>query len=152
MMSKKGFGEVASTLIMFIAIIGITLGLILSFQSFVVDTQGSFNEQQDLTSNKLKSSISITNTFYNSTEEKLYVYVKNIGRMSLDTTQFDVFVDEKFQNSFSTTEPTNFSKNISKLPIQETATVIINSSLNSGTHSVEIVTQYGVKDEESFNT
>ena len=149
--SKKAFGEVASSLIMFIAVIGITIAVVVSFQSFVVDSQSSLEDQQELTNNKLKTAIAISNTYYNDSSQKLYVYVKNIGDVQLETQVLDLYINEQFNNNFQTVSPINFSQNISTLPIQETLTVVVNKTLNPGTHKVQVVTQYGVGAEKSFN-
>lgn len=149
---KKGFGEVASTLIMFIAVLGVTIGVVISFQNFVIDTQGSFEDQQELTSNKLKTAISISNTYYNDSSQRLYVYVKNIGGVSLNTEIFDIYVDGQFQDSFDVVSPTNFSNTLEILPVQDTLTMIVNKTLSQGTHNVRVVTEFGVSEEDSFNT
>jgi archaellum component FlaG (FlaF/FlaG flagellin family) len=65
--SKKGFGDAVSTLIMFIAVISVTTGLVIAFMNYVDTTQQSFNKQTTLSSNKLRTSVSISNVHYDST-------------------------------------------------------------------------------------
>lgn len=152
MKSKKGFGEVASTLIMFIAVIAVTVGVVASFQNFVVDTQDSFKDRQDLTNDKLKTSIAITHVYYNSTSNQLFTYVKNIGEISLETQYFDVYLDSEFETAFNVLQPSNFTQELDLLPIQNTGVIILNTTLQPGTHKIKVVTNSGVFGEESFNT
>lgn len=152
MKSKKGFGEVASTLIMFIAVIAVTVGVVASFQNFVVDTQDSFKDRQDLTNDKLKTSIAITHVYYNATSQQLFTYIKNIGEISLETQFFDVYLDSDFQTSFSVLEPSNFSQSLELMAVQKTGVVVLNTSLQPGTHKVKVVTNSGVFAQESFNS
>ena len=150
--NKKGFGSVVSTLIMFIAIVGVTTGLVISFKNFVGDTQSSFSTQNELASNKLKTSLSITNNYYNSSSNTLYVYVKNVGETKLVTRNFDVFLDNEYLTNYNISYANNFSNLMTLMQIQDTAAVIIPKTLNSGTHEIKVVSEYGVGDEDSFNS
>ncbi len=149
--NKKAFGSVASTMIMFIAIVGVSLGMVMSFQNYVVDTQDALSTQKDITSNKLRSAISISNIFYNSTSNDLNIYVKNIGEVQMTTEFFDLFVDGKFYNTFDVVYASNLSKNMTLLIQQDMMVIIHNDILTSGTHEVKVATEFGTSDSESFN-
>ena len=148
---KKGFGGAVSTLIMFIAIISVTTGLVIAFMNYVNETQHSFDKKNDLSSKRLRTSITITNTYYNSTSDDLYIYVKNIGETELVPDLLDLFVNKDFEKDFMTVYPDDFSKNKTILQPQESVVVINNVNITSGTHEVKVVTQYGVGDTEQFN-
>ncbi len=150
--SRKGFGSVVSTLIMFIAIVGVTTGLVIAFENYVGETQRSFSTQNELASNKLKTSLSITNEFYNSTGNELIVYVKNIGETKLRPQNFDVFLNDQYIVTYDVVYASNFSSNMTLMNMQDTAAIIIPITLGSGTNDIKIVSEYGVGDEEQFNS
>ena len=54
-LNKKAFGGVVSTLIMFIAIVGVSTGMVIAFQNYIFDTQSAMKVQNDISANKLKS-------------------------------------------------------------------------------------------------
>jgi archaellum component FlaG (FlaF/FlaG flagellin family) len=150
--SKKAFGSVVSTLIMFIAIVGVTTGIVISFENYVSETQSSFNSQNELASNKLKTSLSIINTNYNSTSNVLYIYIKNIGESKLRPQNFDVFLNDNYIVNYNVTEASDLSTLLTLLELQDTAAIQIPVVLTSGTHDIKVVSEYGVGDKESFNS
>ncbi len=150
--NRKGFGDAASTLIMFIAVMSITTGLVVAFSNYMSKTQGSFTFQNELTSNKLRTSIGVTNVYYNDTSNNLYVYVKNVGETKLITSNFDIFVDGGFSNNYTVYYANNLSKKMELLQLQQTAAIIHNIDLGAGSHTIKINTEYGVGDEDYFNT
>lgn len=149
--SKKGFGDAASALILFIAVLAISVGLVVAFQNFVVETQDSLEDQNDLTSNKLRTSLSITNIVYNSTSNNVSVYVKNIGQTQLTTEFIDLFVNGIFQTGFATLDASSPASTMSILNPQETLLIDYNIVLGSGSHEVRVSTEFGNTVEESFN-
>ncbi|MFW5705235.1 MAG: hypothetical protein ACOCXG_05330 [Nanoarchaeota archaeon] len=150
--NKKGFGGAVSTLIMFIAIISVTTGLVMVFQNYVFETQNSINAQNKITSSKLRTAVAISNTYYNSSSDVLEVYVKNIGDTNLVSKNFDVYLDNQYILNFSFVEPSSYT-GVTLLTPQKTGRLIINNSgLNSGSHIIKLVTEYGVDIEEYFNT
>ncbi len=150
---KKAFGDAISTLIMFIAVISVTAGLVVVFQNYVVDTQDSFSTQSDLTSNKLRTSVSIINVYYNTSSNTTYIYVKNVGETSLDTSLMDLFIDESYfyADNFDVVDASDLTTNLTLVQPQETMAVVKQINLTAGSHDVQIVTEYGVGDEDSFN-
>ena len=149
--NKKGFGSVVSTLIMFIAIVGVSTGLVIAFKGFMLDTQSSMRIQNDITNKQLQSAISISNIVYNSSNNKLYVYVKNIGTITHTPKLYDVFLDDLFTNKFNYTYADNFSKVITIFQPQDTMVLIINATLGSGTHSIKVVSEYSTIAKDLFN-
>lgn len=149
--NKKGFGDAVSTLIMFIAVVSVTVGLVVVFQNYVTDTQQSYVSQNEIVSGKLKTSITITNIFFNDTTNITYIYVKNIGETKLKTQLLDLFINEKFYEEFDVYDPEDLSTTIDVLELQQTIAIAKQINLTAGSHEVKIRTQYGVGDEESFN-
>ncbi len=148
---KKAVGDAISTLILFIAVISVTTGLVIVFKDYVFDSQTAFQSQSELTSNKIKTSISITNIYYNQSSNVSYIYVKNVGETKLNTELFDLFIDGKFYESFNISDATDLTTPVIILNLQETVAIIKNINLTSGSHNIVINTEYGVGDEESFN-
>lgn len=151
MITKKGAGEAVSALIMFIAIVGITTGLVITFKNYISDTQSSLDYQNQETSNKLRTSIAITNIYYNATGNYVYVYVKNTGETKLDANVFDVYVDDEYVRDYGVYEAGNLSSSLRILQPQETIALRYNTTLGSGTHEFRVVTEYGVGTEETEN-
>jgi len=149
--NKKAFGDVVSTLIMFIAVISVTVGLVVVFQNYVIDTQQSMDKKNKLTTNKLKTSISIINTYYNSSSNVSYYHVKNLGDTKLTTSLMSLFVDGLYQTNFTIVYPNNLSKPLNYLETQDVMVFVENKSLALGSHTVKVITQYSVGDEISFN-
>jgi archaellum component FlaG (FlaF/FlaG flagellin family) len=148
---KKGFAGAVSTLIMFIAVISVTTGLVIAFMNYVNDTQHSFSKKNELSSNKLKTSISVTNIYYNSSSSDLYIYVKNIGETKLSAGLLDLYINNNFNKDFSVVYANNLSKNMTIFQPQDTMAIIKNINIASGTHEITVSTQYGVGDSDSFN-
>lgn len=150
--NKKAFGDAVSSLIMFIAIISVSTGVVILFKNFVVETQGSFNVQSDAVNNKLVSIISISNVYYDSADNKTYVYVKNVGEKSLIPSRFDFYLDNEFIQNFSAKSASNLTKDLQLLVPQDTTALIFDRFLSAGSHEVRVVTEYGSSDEDLFNT
>jgi archaellum component FlaF (FlaF/FlaG flagellin family) len=150
--NKKGFGGVASTLIMFIAIISVTTGLVIALKNYTLDTQESISFQNKVVSNQLKTAIEITNIFHNASEDMTYVYVKNIGQTNLRTNEFDFFLDEVFITNYNVNNAANVSESMDMLFPSSTAVFSVDKALASGTHKVKMVSGYGgAGDTDYFN-
>ena len=149
--NKKAAGDAVSTLIMFIAVISITTGLVIAFFNYVQSAESSFSSKSELASNKLKTAISISNIYYNSTSNDLNIYIKNIGETKISTGLLDLYINDGYQDGFDVVYASNLSQNITVVMLQETFVVVKNITLGSGTHEVKIDTEYGVGISDSFN-
>ncbi len=141
--TKKGFGSVASTLIMFIAIMIVSTALVIAIKNYASTTQDSIYYQNKITSNKLRTAIDISNVFYNSTTTTTYIYVKNIGETKLATEQFDVFIDNVYITNYSTYYASNLSKPMTILGSGQTGVFVKTKALSVGTHEVKVVSEFG---------
>jgi archaellum component FlaG (FlaF/FlaG flagellin family) len=149
--NKKAFGGAVSTMIMFIAVVSVTTGLVIAFMNFVDSTEQSFSTQTELSSNKLRTSMSISNIVYNDTSNQVYVYVKNVGETQLNTRFFDFYVDDQFLEDFDVYYAGNWSRPMTLFKPQDTLVVIGNITLGSGTHDVLVKSEFGVGDKDAFN-
>lgn len=148
---KKAFGGVVGTLIMFIAVVSVATGLVISFKGYISETQSSLAFQNEVAVNKLKTSISITHMYFNSTDDQLYVYVKNIGETKLRPQNFDLFVDGAYYRNFTHYYANDIETEMVLFNPQETMVIIQNLTMTSGTHEVRVITEHGVGTEDSFN-
>lgn len=146
---KKAFGDVVSTLIMFIAIVSVTTGLVIAFQNYFVKTQSSLKFKQDLSEKKLRTKVDISHVFYNKSSYDLEVYLKNIGSVEVLTSNFEIFLDQKFSNNLSVFLAEN-DEEILVLQPKKTAKIVFNKKLNLGSHIVKIVTENGESAKEYF--
>lgn len=148
---NKAFGGVASTLIMFIAIISVTTGLVMAFVNYVETTEQSFSVQNKLTSNKLRTATTISYINYDTSSKNLYIYVKNIGDTKLKASLFDVFVNNQFISNFTTFYADNLSNEIVILQPYDSMVIVKNIDLTTGTYRVVINSEFGTSNEDSFN-
>ncbi|MCA9459799.1 MAG: hypothetical protein KC550_04595, partial [Nanoarchaeota archaeon] len=108
--------------------------------------------QSDVVNNKLKTIISISNVYYNSSSNISYIYIKNLGETKLRPQNFDLFIDEAFYTDFNVSYASNLSQSLTLLNPQETAVIIKNIDLVPGSHDVLVVSEYSSSAEDSFNT
>jgi len=149
---KKAFGDVASTLIMFVAIIGVSTGLVIAIKNYAIDTQESFDFQNKVITNQLKTSIDIINVYYDDTTNMTYVYLKNIGKTKLVVGDFDMFIDDDYITNYSVYYADNLSKELELLNLMSTAVFVKEYNLTTGSHKVKLVTGFGGSgDTEYFN-
>lgn len=149
--NKKAAGEVISALIMFIAVISVSTGLVIAFKNYALETQDSFNFQNDLANSKLKTSLSISHVYYNSTSSEVVIYLKNVGETKLKPSNFDLFIDEVFYTNFSYVSASDLTTIKEIFSPQDTIAIIQDLNLDSGSHEIRIVTDLGVGVEDSFN-
>lgn len=86
-----GFGTIVANIMMFIAIIMVTTGVIFVMNIYVQETQESLTEQKNRLVEELRTSITINSINYNSTQ--LTIYVTNTGTTNLDMNSIDLFID-----------------------------------------------------------
>lgn len=149
--NKKGFGSIVSSLIMFIAIISVSTVVVISFKNQVFQTNDAINQQNDFITQKIKTTISISNVFYNSTSNQVFIYVKNLGETSLHTKLFDLFLDEEYTSNFLVKKAEDLTTDVEILTPQQTLVIIANKTLNTGSHSLTLVSEFGNREKENFN-
>lgn len=149
--NKKGFGSIISSLIMFIAIISVSTVVVISFKNQVFQTNDAINQQNDFINQKIKTNIAVSNIYYNSSSEKVYIYVKNLGETDLHTKLFDLYIDKQYLSNFSKKEANNPSLDLKTLSPQKTMLLIVDKKLNPGSHSLTLVTQYANREKAYFN-
>ena len=148
---KKAFGGVASTLIMFIAIIMVTTGIVISFMKYVDNAETSMAVKNDFLAKKLETEIGIINIVYDDPKEQTIVYIRNLGKTKLKAKFLTTFLDQEYFKGLKLYQASNVSQDLDFLDTQEIGIITINKTLNSGSHEIKIITEYGVGDTQGFN-
>lgn len=149
-----GFGNIATTIIMFIAVLLIATGVIITLRTDIEKTQNSMRVQGELLNNQIQTNIQITNTNYTAGTTTLYVI--NNGKTILKTDRIDVYLDGEFipRNETNRTiaiESSTDIKNPGLWDPNEIITLKVYKTLSAGEHTVAVTTQYANKDEELFS-
>lgn len=149
-----GFGNVATTIIMFIAVLMLATGVLITMNNQIEQSQASMKVQNDYLNNQLKTNILINQVNYSAGQTTLYVM--NEGKTILKLDKTDVFLDAEFiprndTNRSITIETSTDITNPGLWDPDEMVKIVINQTLTAGEHRVAVTTQYGVKDEELFS-
>lgn len=152
-----GFSELATQMIMFVAVITVASGLVIVFNTSVTKTSNSIQTKTDTLAQTMKTDVTIDMVSYDSSSNTTYVYVKNTGKTQLQVNDTDVYLNG-FRISRNTTNRT-----IEVLPDTDTINpgiwdpkeqilIKVFDKLNSSTtHKVTITTEYDVQDTEEFS-
>ena len=152
-----GFGDIASTTIMFIAVLSAATLLAFVFNNYASSTTSSINTRQAYLANQLKTDINIENVVYNTTQGSVKVYVRNTGDAKLDVEYISAFIANEWLNN--NTDETSIqvisdtdTLNIGVWDPKEILLIDTNLSISAGTsYDAIVVTQYGVKDSYEFS-
>lgn len=146
-----GFSTVAAQLLFFIAIIGISAGVIAVFSDYVDQTSGAMTDKKNFITSQLRTDIRVTNI--DNSSGHLYIYVKNIGDETLNTDCVELFVDANWVNlgpalmvDPSTENPKTVWASEETLKLKPITAPLSDASV----HEVKIVTCNGVSDSENF--
>jgi archaellum component FlaF (FlaF/FlaG flagellin family) len=150
-----GFDGVISTMIIFIAVVGITVLAVTSFKAIADESASAMEERSTVLNNKIKSDITILSTIYNSSSENITVTFQNTGKIKLDPNAIDGFINGYFVSRSNRTCFVEPSTDIINPGIMDPSEVAIlempAGSLASGSHVVKITTQYGSSHEDTFS-
>lgn len=150
--------SVASQVILFIAVISITTGLVAVFNNYVQETTSSTRIQWQLMSNNLKTDVTITSIDYKSdSPDNTTIYVLNTGKVKLDLNETDVylegFVSRDGSSRYLIIEPSTDDVDIGIWNEKEVVKIIVFKDLiASTTYQVCVSTQYGTRTCDTFST
>jgi|GEM_PF-5855427 len=146
-----GFSAVGVQLLFFIAIIGISAGVIAVFSDYVDQATGAMGDKQASITSQLRTDVKISNI--DNSSGHLYIYVKNIGDESLKTDCIELYVDNAWVTLGAAVmvDPTDESAKDTWLA-EETVKLKPSAAplSTASTHSAKIVTCNGVSDSEDF--
>lgn len=149
-----GASTVAAHLLLFIAVLSITAGMVITLNNYVAQTGLALHSKQEATTSRLKTNVEITNV--KSTTTWVATYVKNTGSEKLKTECMEYYIDDNWQakTDFTITDPDTGS-NVTLVDLKQT--IKLNTSLSqpplneSDTHKTKIVTCNGVSDSDLFS-
>ena len=153
-----GFGGLAATAIMFIAVVVVTGAITAMMTRQVNDVAASATSSQELAAKKMQTDVVIDHVYYNSSSGQVRVYVKNIGLTSLDINLMTVYVNNNFFKVNGSSAPSTIlpdTNNISAQTFDQDEVVEINVShtiSGSGTHTAKVLTQYNTETTKIFTT
>jgi len=152
-------GSVASQVILFVAMIGITTGLVVVFNEYVDETSSSTTAQWKIISDQMKTDITITSITYNSLDnpDNITFYLMNTGKTILNQSLIDVYLDGFVSRNVGnrTIELDSSTDNIDSnvWNPKEVVKVVVFRDLNPvSTYSLCITSEYGTKSCDSFST
>jgi archaellum component FlaG (FlaF/FlaG flagellin family) len=152
-----GFGEIASTTIMFIAVLSAATLLAFVFNNYAHSTTTSIGSRQAYLNNQIKTDISIENVVYNSTGGTIKMYVRNTGDSKMDVVYISAFIastwlNNNTENSSIYVLPDTDTKNTGIWDPKEILLIETNLTISSGsTYEALVLTQYGIKDTYEFS-
>lgn len=149
-LQKKGAGDAVSTLILFIAVLGISIGVIAAFQQFANSTQSSVENKQEVVINKLDTELSILQVTHNSTANITTAYIKNIGKTDVSIDLLNFFIGSNFISN-STIVDANTGDSSRILLTQDIIQVNLTQPLSSGVNELIVATEYGNTFSKKFN-
>ncbi|MBN2567599.1 hypothetical protein JXB02_05975 [Candidatus Woesearchaeota archaeon] len=151
-----GFSSVTAHLIMFIAVMGLATGLVATFKNYVDSNNDAMSAQWTYMSNNIKTDITISNSGYDNVTNLTTVYAQNTGKTQLDPDYVDVYIDDLFiprdtSNRTIQIVPSTDTSNPGVWDPKEILEIVVNGSLADGSHTVDVATQYGVADTDTFS-
>ena len=148
-----GFSTAAAEIIFFIAVVGISAGVISVFSNYVAQASSAVTDKQQYITSQLRTDIVITN-IDNSTGH-LHVFVKNVGNEQLSTDCIELYVDSGWVTLAANVivDPSTGSAVTEFDPEDTIQLKPASAPLNTGSiHKVRVVTCNGISDTENFST
>ena len=152
-----GFSDLATQIIMFIAVITVATGLIVVFNASVTEASNSVRIRTDTLSLTMRTDITIDMVSYESSTNTTFVYVRNTGKTMLTPNQTDVYLNGfriPRNESYRTIEIIEDTDLINPGVWDPSEQIIIKifQELNSSViHEVTVATEYNVQQTEKFS-
>ncbi len=146
-----GFSTVATQLLFFIAVIGLSAGVLAVFSDYLNRSMGAMGDKQAYITSQLRTDIRITNI--DNSSGHLHIYAKNIGDEKLGTDCVELYVDSAWVTLIPTriTYPAGGEMDV-WLPEETMKLNPQSAPLNSDAaiHEAKLVTCNGISDTENF--
>jgi len=152
-----GASVVMTHVILFIAVLSITSGLLLVIKNYADETEGTFNQKADEYQNIIRTNIKIEVIHYNNETNTTWLYIRNIGQTTLDPDAIDVYIDgvrfpRDIGNRTIEVSADTEQRNIGLWDPKEQVLIKAARTLNDTmSHEAIITTPYGVRDTETFS-
>ncbi len=146
---------IISTMIMFVAIISLTVGAVSVFKNVIDDTSTSMKIQGDAVSNSIKTDLTIESVVYSNVTDITTIGVRNSGRTKLDIDLIDMYLDgiyipRDILNRTIAIESSTDVRNPGIWDNDEIVQIQIFKVLQDGDHVLAISTQYSYYVEDVF--
>ena len=152
-----GFSDLASQIIMFIAVITVATGLVVAFNSSVTEASNSMRIRTDSLSLTMRTDVTIDMVSYEDATNTTFVYVRNTGRTMLDINQTDIYLNGLRVPRNSTYRTIEILEDTDVInpgiwdPTEQVLIKIFQELNNTSTHEVTVTTEYNTKDTEKFS-
>lgn len=144
-----GFGTVAASIILFIAILTVASGFVILMNTYAQETSTSMTMQHERLSQELRTDITISDLNYS--EGEITLYVINTGKTDLMLDRTDVYVSGERIERTSRTITLEQDTKITEPPIwspNEIVKIVVTKTLDQGLSRIRVVTSTGRYDEK----
>jgi archaellum component FlaG (FlaF/FlaG flagellin family) len=146
-----GFSTIAAQLMFFIAVVGLSAGMIAVFGNYLNQAQGAMSDKQQHIVEQLRTDLVITSI--DNSSGHIYVYVKNVGKEQMKTDCVNLFIDGSWVNLGEAiiVDPSTGSAATLWAPQDTIELKPLTAPLNSqAVHEAKVITCNGVSDAKSF--
>lgn len=152
-----GSSTVMTHVILFIAVLGIASGLLITIKNYADQTEGTFKQKSDDYNQIVKTSIKIEVISYNNNSNTTWIYIRNTGQTEMKPAQIDIYIDgvrfprdngNRTIEILSDTDLVNIGIWNPKEQLLIKAFKYLNNTI---THEVIVTTPYSVSDSETFS-
>jgi archaellum component FlaG (FlaF/FlaG flagellin family) len=149
-----GFSTVAAQILFFIAVVGISAGLIAVFGNYLDQAKGAMTDKQQYIVGQLRTDIVISNI--DNSSGHLTIYAKNVGKEQMKTDCMNLYVDGSYVQLSAPmiTDPSTGTpgNQVAYWPPEGTVRIIPSSAtlIDGSVHEAKLVTCNGVTDTEDF--
>lgn len=152
-----GFSGIVSTMIMFIAVVAMSITVVGAFKSLIDDTSSSIQIQGNALSDQLKTDLFFDEISYSNITDITTVNIKNTGKTKLQTDKVDIYLDGLFidRNESNRTINIQTSTDLKNPGIWDPGEIVqikIFKVLEDGDHTLTVSTQYSTKAEDIFSS
>jgi len=88
-----GFSGIASSMIMFIAVISLSLTVVAAFKNVADTTASSMQIQSEAMAKSARTDLHIESLTYSNITDITTMYIRNTGKTVLDMDKMDVYID-----------------------------------------------------------
>ena len=148
-----GFSTAAAEIIFFIAVVGISAGIISVFSNYVAQASNAVTDKQQYITSQLRTDIVITNI--DNSSGHLHIFLKNVGNEQLGTDCIELYVDSAWVTLAANiiVDPSTGSAVTEFNPEDTIQLKPTSAPLNAGSiHKTKVVTCNGISDAEDFST
>ncbi|MFP4402294.1 MAG: hypothetical protein ACLFPL_03590 [Candidatus Nanoarchaeia archaeon] len=150
MYSKQAAAGVIASFIILTFIVIISVTMMISYQSFVIDSQERFEERQNDLIKTSQISYQLNNITYNTTTENLEFIIENTGSIDISSSELSYFLDETFLSNVTPTRVDDASFEVELLEPSSRMQINYSITLNDGNYSLQVIHDLGLRQIETL--